>query len=105
MSVAGQSQDMYIVGGRVNVDARVGGKLSIAGARVVIGRGTEVAGVTRVAGAEVVFSGSSRGAAEFYADTVQINGRIAGNLRVRARSVSLAKGADRRRRCRIRDAG
>ena len=92
-SVAGQSQDMYIVGGRVSVDARVGGKLSVAAARVVIGPRTEVTGVTRVAGAEVVFSGSSRGAAEFYADTVQINGRIAGNLRVRARSVSLAKGA------------
>jgi cytoskeletal protein CcmA (bactofilin family) len=93
VSVAGQSQNMYVVGGRVSVDARVGGKLSIAGARVVIGPRTEVTGVTRIASAEVVFSGSSRGAAEFYADTVQINGRIAGNLRVRARSVSLAKGA------------
>jgi cytoskeletal protein CcmA (bactofilin family) len=93
VSVAGQAQDLYVVGGRATVDTRVGGKLSVAGARVVIGPRTEVAGVTRVAAAEVVFSGSSRGAAEFYADTVQINGRIAGNLRVRARSVSLGKGA------------
>ena len=103
VSVAGQSQDMYVAAARATVDARVNGKLSVAAARVLVGRGTEVGGVTRLAGAEVVFSGTSRGAAEFYGDTVQINGRIAGNLRVRARSVSLAKGADRRRRRRIRD--
>jgi cytoskeletal protein CcmA (bactofilin family) len=93
VSVAGQSQDMYVAAARATVDARVNGKLSVAAARVLVGRGTEVGGITRLAGAEVVFSGTSRGAAEFYGDTVQINGRIAGNLRVRARSVSLAKGA------------
>jgi cytoskeletal protein CcmA (bactofilin family) len=94
VSVAGQSvQNMYVAGGRVTIDAKVGGKLSAAGARVLVGRGTEVAGDTRLAGAEVVFAGSSRGAAEFAADTVQIDGRVAGNLRVRARSVSLGKGA------------
>jgi cytoskeletal protein CcmA (bactofilin family) len=94
VSVVGQStQNMYVAGGRVTIDAKVGGKLSAAGARVLVRRGTEVAGDTRLAGAEVVFAGSSRGAAEFAADTVQIDGRVAGNLRVRARSVSLGKGA------------
>jgi cytoskeletal protein CcmA (bactofilin family) len=93
VSVVGQAQDMYVAAARATVDARVNGKLSVGAARVLVGRGTEVAGVTRLAGAEVVFSGTSRGAAEFYADTVQINGRIVGNLRVRARSISLGKGA------------
>lgn len=94
VSVAGQSgQDMYVAAGRAAVDARVGGKLSVAAARVLIGPRTEVAGVTRVAGAEIMFSGTSRGSAEFYGDSVQIDGRIGGNVLVRARSVSLGKGA------------
>jgi cytoskeletal protein CcmA (bactofilin family) len=93
VSVTGQAQDMYVMAARATVDARVNGKLSMGAARLIVGRGTEVRGITRLAGAEVVFSGTSRGAAEIYADTVQINGRVAGNLRVRARSISLGKGA------------
>ena len=93
VSVVGRSQDMYVAASRATVDARVGGKLSVAAARIFVARGTEVAGVTRLAGAEVVFAGNSRGAAEIYGDSVQIDGRIAGNLHVRARSVSLGKGA------------
>jgi hypothetical protein len=94
VSVVGEAKgDMYAAGARVSIDARVGGKLSVAGARVLIGPRTEVTGVTRVAGADVVFAGTSRGAAELYGDSVQINGRIMGDLRVRARSVSLGKGA------------
>jgi hypothetical protein len=94
VAIAGESKrNLYAAGARVNVDARIGGKLSVAGARVLIGPRTEVAGATRVAGADVVFAGTSRGPAEFYGDSVQIDGRIMGDLRVRARSVSLAKGA------------
>jgi hypothetical protein len=94
VSVLGQSaQDMYVVGGRASVDARVGGKLSVAAARVLIGPRAEVIGVTRIAGADIVFAGTSRGSAEFYGDSIQIDGRVAGNLFVRGRSVSLGKGA------------
>lgn len=93
VTVAGQSQNMYVAAARANIDARVSGTLSVAGARVNVSPRTEVAGETRIAAAEVVFAGTSRGAAEIYGDSVQIDGRIGGNLRVRARTVSLGKGA------------
>jgi cytoskeletal protein CcmA (bactofilin family) len=94
VSVAGQAaKNMHVAGARVAVNARVGGKLNVAGARIVIGPGTEVTGVTRVAGADIVFAGTGRGAAELYADTVLISGRIVGDVRIRARDVTLGNSA------------
>lgn len=94
VNVEGQAgQNLYAAGARVNVNAIVGGKLSVAGARVVIGPGTEVTGLTRIGGADVLFAGTSRGAAEFYGDTVQIDGRITGDVHVRARNVAVGNGA------------
>lgn len=85
--------NLYAAGARVSVNSIVAGKLSVAGARVLIGPGTEVTGDTRVAGADVVFTGTSRGPAEFYGDSVQILGRIMGDVHVRARHVSVGNEA------------
>jgi cytoskeletal protein CcmA (bactofilin family) len=89
----GSAKNLYVVGARVSIDARVGGKLSAAGARVIVGPRTEVRGDTRLAGADIVFAGTSGGPVTLYGDSVQIDGRIAGDLHVRARSVTVGKGA------------
>jgi cytoskeletal protein CcmA (bactofilin family) len=94
VSVKGRiEKDLYVAGARLNVDARVGGSLNAAGARLIVGSQSEIEGPMRIGGADVVFAGNSRGAAEIYGDTVQIDGRIGGNLLVRARSVTVGKTA------------
>lgn len=94
VSVKGNvGKDLYVAGARLNVDARVGGALTAGGARLIIGSQSEIAGPMRLAGADVVFAGSSRGSAEIYGDAVQIDGSIGGNLLVRARSVTIGKTA------------
>jgi cytoskeletal protein CcmA (bactofilin family) len=87
------ARDMNVAGARVAIDAEVGRELRVAGARVLVGARTIVNGRTRIAGADVVFAGTSNGPAEFYGDHVLIEGRIAGNLLVRGRSVTLAASA------------
>lgn len=94
VSVKGNiEKDLYVAGARLNVDARVGGSLQAGGARLIIGSQSEIEGPIRLAAADVVFAGTSRGSAEIYGDAVQIDGRIGGNLLVRARSVTIAKTA------------
>ncbi|MCC6949056.1 MAG: polymer-forming cytoskeletal protein [Bradyrhizobiaceae bacterium] len=87
------ARHLYAAGARVSVDAKVGEKLSVAGARVLIGPQTDVSGPARIAGAEVAFSGTARRGAEIYGDTVQIDGRISGDLRIVARQMTVGKGA------------
>jgi cytoskeletal protein CcmA (bactofilin family) len=94
VSVTGNyGHDLYIVGARVNLNARVDGALKAGGARVLVRRQTEVRGLTQIAGADVIFAGVSHGGAEIYGDTVEIDGHIAGDLLVRARSVTVGKTA------------
>jgi hypothetical protein len=94
VSVKGNiEKDLYVAGARLNVDARVGGALKAGGARLIVGSQSEIGGPIRLAGADVVFAGSSRDAAEIYGDSVEIVGRIGGNLLVRARSVTIGKTA------------
>jgi cytoskeletal protein CcmA (bactofilin family) len=94
VSVKGSSdKDLYAAGARVSVDARVGGTLRAAGARVLVGPEAEIQGPTYLAGADLIFAGVSKGPATFYADSVQIDGRISGEVLVRARSVTVGKTA------------
>jgi cytoskeletal protein CcmA (bactofilin family) len=94
VSFKGESQkDLYVAGARLNVDGRVGGALKAAGARLMIGSQASVDGPMLILGADVLFAGNSGGTAEIYGDTVQIDGRIGGNLLVRARSVTVGKTA------------
>jgi cytoskeletal protein CcmA (bactofilin family) len=86
-------RDLFAGSARTSVDARVAGNLKVAGARVIIGPQTEVRGETTVVGAEVVFAGTSQGPATFHADSIRIDGRIAGDVLVRARSVTIGKDA------------
>ena len=71
----------------------VAGALKAGGARVLVRPQTQVRGLTQLAGADVVFAGVSHGRTEIYGDTVQIDGHIAGDLLVRARSVTIGKTA------------
>lgn len=87
------ARNMYLAGARVSVDARVGERLRVAGARVLIGSLTEVAGQTSIAGADVVFAGTANNGAEIYGDSVQIDGRIAGDVRIFARHVTVGRTA------------
>lgn len=94
VSVTGEfDKDLYVGGARVNVDARIAGSLKAAGARVLVGSRTEIEGPARLAGADVVFAGDAHGPAEMYGDLVRIDGHIAGNVLVRARSVVIGKTA------------
>jgi hypothetical protein len=94
VSVKGRiEKDLYVAGARLNVDAKVGASLKAAGARLIIGPQSEIEGPMRIAGADAVFAGNGRGSAEIYGDSVQIDGRIGGNLLVRARSVTIGKTA------------
>jgi cytoskeletal protein CcmA (bactofilin family) len=86
-------RDLLVASARSSVDARVAGNLKVVGARVLIGPQTQVQGETTIAGAEVIFAGTSQGPATFHGDTVRIDGRITGNVLVRARSVTVGKGA------------
>jgi hypothetical protein len=94
VSVTGSyGHDLYAAGARLSIAARVDGDLKAGGARVLVRRQTDVRGLTRIAGADVVFAGVSRGQTEIYGDTVQIDGNIGGDLLVRARSVTIGKSA------------
>jgi hypothetical protein len=86
-------RDLFVASARPSVDARVGGNLKVVGARVLVGPQTQVQGETTIVGAEVLFAGTSQGPASFYGDSVQIDGRVAGDVLVRARSVTIGKGA------------
>ncbi len=86
-------RDLYVGGATVSIAAHVAGKLKAAGAQVLVGPQTTVPGDIRLAGAHVVFSGIGGGKAEIYGDTVEIDGRIAGDVLVRARNVSIGKDA------------
>jgi cytoskeletal protein CcmA (bactofilin family) len=94
VSVKGSTDNnLYVAGARVNIDGRVGGALKAGAARLLVGARTEVGGPMRLGGADVIFAGLTHGSAEIYGDTVQIEGRIEGNLLVRARSVTVGKTA------------
>ncbi len=94
VSVAGRyAHDLYVAGARVDITAIVDGALKAGGARVLVRPQTQVRGLTQLAGADVVFAGVSHGRTEIYGDTIQIDGRIAGDLLVRARSVTIGKTA------------
>ena len=93
-AVAGSyGHDLYVGGARVSIDARVAGALKAGGARVLVRPGTDVAGPTQIAGADVRFAGTSHGKTEIAGDTVVIDGHIGGDLMVRARSVTIGKTA------------
>ena len=93
-AVAGSyGHDLYVAGARVSIDARVAGALKAGGARVLVRPGTDVNGPTQIAGADVRFAGVSHGKTEIAGDTVVIDGRIGGDLIVRARSVTIGKTA------------
>lgn len=94
VSVSGNyGRDLYAAGARVSIASRVDGDLKAGGARVMVRAQTEVRGLTQIAGADVVFAGVGRGRAEIFGDTVQIDGRIGGDLLVRARSVTIGRTA------------
>lgn len=94
VSVAGNyAHDLYVAGVRVSIASRVDGGLKAGGVRVLVRPQTDVRGLTQLAGADVVFAGTSHGRTEIYGDTVQIDGHIAGDLLVRARSVTIGKTA------------
>ena len=85
--------DLYVAGARVSIDARVAGALKAGGARVLVRPGTDVTGPTQIAGADVRFAGTTHGKTEIVGDTVVIDGRIGGDLIVRARSATIGKTA------------
>jgi hypothetical protein len=94
VSVAGNyGRDLYVAGARVSIASHVDGVLKAGGARVLVRPQTEVRGLTQIAGADVIFAGVSHGGAEIYGDTIEIDGHIAGDLLVRARSVTIGKTA------------
>ncbi len=94
VSVAGNyGRSLYVVGARVGISAHVDGTLKAGGARVLIRPQTQVRGLTQIAGADILFAGVSHGRTEIYGDTVHIDGHIAGDLLVRARSVTVGKTA------------
>jgi len=94
VSVAGNyGHNLYVAGARVDVAGKIAGALKAVGARVLVGPQTEVTGSLQLGGADVVFSGTAKGAAEIYGDTVRIDGRIAGDLVVRARNVAVGPTA------------
>ena len=85
--------DLYVAGARVSIDARVAGALKAGGARVLVRAGTDIAGLTQIAGAYVHFAGVTHGKTEIVGDTVEIDGHIGGDLIVRARSITIGKTA------------
>lgn len=91
--VGNYAHDLYVAGARVDIAAKIAGTLKAAGARVLVGPQTEVQGALRLAGADVVFSGVGHGGAKFYGDSVRIDGRIDGDVLVRARNVSVGPTA------------
>ncbi len=94
VSVGGNyAKDLYVAGARVSITAHVDGALKAGGARVLVRPQTQVRGLTQLAGADVLFAGVSHGRTEIYGDTVQVDGHIAGDLVVRARSVTIGKTA------------
>src|SRR5690606_1077967 len=73
---------LYAAGGEVRVDAPVGANTRLAGGRVIMDREADIAGALTAAGANVRLDGQVRGYALVTAAQVQINGRVAGDLRV-----------------------
>ncbi len=94
VTVAGNyAKNLYVAGARVSVSAHVAGVLRVGGARVLIRPQAQMRGLTQIAGADVLFAGVSHGRTEIYGDTVRVDGHVAGDLVVRARSVTIGKTA------------
>lgn len=87
------TENANVAGARLSIQATVGNELNAAGARVLIGPQTQIRGSSQIAGADVVFSGTSEGPVSIYGDTVQITGQIAGDVLVRARNVTVGRTA------------
>ncbi len=75
--------DARIAGGNLSVGGKIGGELLAAGGQISLNSGLEVKGNTTLAGGNLQIDGALGGDLTAYGGTVLIDGKIAGNVKVR----------------------
>lgn len=75
--------DVRIAGGNVAIDGKIGGELLAAGGQLNLNPGLEVKGNTTLAGGNLLINGNLQGDVALYGSSVRIDGKIAGNVKVR----------------------
>jgi cytoskeletal protein CcmA (bactofilin family) len=75
--------DARIVGGNLTISGKIGGELLAAGGQISLNSGLEVKGDTALAGGNLQIDGALGGDLTAYGGTVRIDGKVAGNVKVR----------------------
>lgn len=75
--------DARIAGGNLSIGGKIGGELLAAGGQLSLNSGLEVKGDTTLAGGNLLIDGIFAGDLAAYGGTVRIDGKIAGNVKVR----------------------
>ena len=77
-------EDARLGGGNLNIGGKIGGELMAAGGQLNLNSGLEVLGDTILAGGNILIDGNFSGDVSAYGGTVRIDGKIAGNVEVKA---------------------
>ncbi|HEX4984941.1 MAG TPA: polymer-forming cytoskeletal protein [Burkholderiales bacterium] len=84
---------VYATGGSIAIDAPVGGNVRVAGGQVELGKRAQVAGRTTLAGGRVTVLGRVGRQLVVFAEHVVLDGEIAGNATIAARSLTIGPNA------------
>ncbi len=77
------ADDLRLAGGNIMITSHIGGELLAAGGQISLNSGLEVKGNTTLAGGNLQIDGALGGDLTAYGGTVLIDGKIAGNVKVR----------------------
>lgn len=76
-------EDTRIAGGNLSVGGKIGGEFLAAGGQLNLSSGLEVKGNTTLAGGNILVDGTFSGDVVAYGGSVRIDGKIAGNVKVK----------------------
>lgn len=85
--------DVYATGGGVTIDAAVAGNARVAGGRIEITPRGQVAGKTTLVGGHVLVAGKAGRQLVVFGERVTLDGEVAGNVTIAARSLSIGPNA------------
>ena len=75
--------DARLAGGNISVNGKIGGELLVAAGQISLNSGLEVGGDTMLAGGSLLVDGIFHGNLTALGDSVRIDGKIAGNVKVK----------------------
>ncbi|MBI4709137.1 MAG: polymer-forming cytoskeletal protein [Candidatus Portnoybacteria bacterium] len=87
--------DARMAGGTITINNKIGGELLAAGGQVTISSGAEIKGEARIASGDLSMAGNILGDLFAVGDTIRLDGKITGNVKVKAsKKLTIGKNAE-----------